>query len=82
MTENAGIILRGLVAWCENKRIDQVLGKWSAGADVNGFNRVDVCLVFEPSLFLVFAGPSTPFRLIFHSQSPSKRAQARHSAWQ
>ena len=43
-------MLRGFVAWCENKRIDQVLGKWSAGVDVNGFNQVDVWLVFEPPL--------------------------------
>jgi len=42
MKKNAGIMLRGFVAWCENKRIDQVLGKWSAGVDVNGFNQVDV----------------------------------------
>jgi len=42
MQENDSIILRGFVAWCENKRIDEVLGKWSAVVDANGFNQVDV----------------------------------------
>jgi len=37
MKENDSIILRGFVAWCENKRIDEVLGKWSAVVDANGF---------------------------------------------
>ena len=42
MKENDIIILRGLVAWCEKKCIDEVLGKWSAVVDANGFNQVDV----------------------------------------
>jgi len=42
MKENASTILRGLVAWCEKKCSDEVLGKWSAVVDANGFNQVDV----------------------------------------
>jgi len=34
--------LGGLVAWCEKKCSDEVLGKWSAVVDANGFNQVDV----------------------------------------
>jgi len=58
MKENDSIIIRGLVAWwlgglvawCEKKCIDEVLGKWSFVVNANGFNQVDVLLVFEPSL--------------------------------
>jgi len=42
MKENDSMILRGLVAWCEKKCSDEVLGKWSFVADANGFNQVDV----------------------------------------